>query len=590
MGGEPGRQRTTFWVLTVICGASRFLAKARSAWDWDETLFLLALGDYDVASHHPHPPGFPVFVGAARAVRAVFNAGDFESYQALSLLAGVLVFPAVFMLARELRLPFATSCVAGALLAFFPNVWFFGGTAFSDVPSIVLVTFSAALYFRSARDGEDRFTSGGRGAYFLATLLLALAVGIRPQNLLVGLAPGMLATFRRGWREGVLAMLLGAAIVGAAFGGAIHATGGYERYAPAVEHHADYIARIDSYRNPDRPALWRLLDRFFLKQYQSIPLSAVTSFFVIVSIAGAIRRRDERMLWNALTFAPFAVVAWLMLDRFSINRFSIGYAPMFAVFAADGIRRVSRAHPKIEGAIGAALAGAFAVWAGAALGPVRNEVSPPVRAVEHVRGLAPSTQVYAGYSMTPFLEYFAPDLRFVRVLDDRGLPVGDAGAGAVLVAEQTEKAPAPVVFSRPRGRLWKIARRHYFEVTIRPLDDGIRFAGDWQAPERSGTDESRWLGARGTMSLPARSGDTVLRLLFNVPSELIAQNPHVDVTLNGRLLERIDVRSEETSRDFEVVPAPAGARNEVTLSIDRTLEADGNVRGLRLRYVSWGPR
>ena len=31
-----------------------------------------------------------------------------------------------------------------------------------------------------------------------------------------------------------------------------------------------------------------------------------------------------------------------MLDRFSVSRFSIGYQPMFALFVADGIRRVAR--------------------------------------------------------------------------------------------------------------------------------------------------------------------------------------------------------------------------------------------------------
>src|SRR5207247_5181469 len=47
-------QRLIFWILTVLCGASRFLALARSMWDWDEALFCLGMREYDVTRHHPH--------------------------------------------------------------------------------------------------------------------------------------------------------------------------------------------------------------------------------------------------------------------------------------------------------------------------------------------------------------------------------------------------------------------------------------------------------------------------------------------------------------------------------------------------------
>ena len=134
------RQRLAFWALASICAATRFLAMARSLWDWDEALFCLGMRSYDVTSHHPHPPGFPVYIALGRIVRTVIPS-DFRALQAVNLVAGMLVFPAIFLLARELRFRFVTAAVAGALCAFFPNVWFFGGGAFSDIPSLVLVVF-----------------------------------------------------------------------------------------------------------------------------------------------------------------------------------------------------------------------------------------------------------------------------------------------------------------------------------------------------------------------------------------------------------------------------------------------------------------
>ena len=329
-----GWEKSIFWAVAIACGASRFLALSRSLWEWDEALFCLGMRDYDVASHHPHPPGFPVYIAAAKLAR-VFTNSDFHALQAVNILAGILLFPAMFMLARELRLRFTTSVIAAGLMAFFPNVWFFGGTGFSDVPSIVLVIYAVAFLFRGCRD---------MNAYFIGSFLLAMSVGIRPQNLLVGLFPVAISTWyraRESVRDVAFAAMICTGVVAVSYASAIHATGAIGPYINAIRVHGDYISRVDSFRSPDRPPLWRLISRFFIKQYGQPVLSIVTSLFVLASIIGAIRGRDRRMLYNLATFGPFAIAAWMMLDRYSVSRFSIGYAPMFAIFAADGIRRIA---------------------------------------------------------------------------------------------------------------------------------------------------------------------------------------------------------------------------------------------------------
>ncbi|HUP45979.1 MAG TPA: hypothetical protein VM779_10760 [Thermoanaerobaculia bacterium] len=570
-------QRTIFWAVALVCAVSRFASMARSAWDWDEALFLLAMRDYDVTSHHPHPPGFPVYIAMARLVRLVVDS-DFRALQSLNLIAGMFVFPALFLYARALGLRFETSVVAGVLFAFFPNVWFFGGTAFSDVVSIVLVLFAVVLLFRGAESRRD---------YLLGTILLALAIGIRPQNLLVGLFPGILATIRRPFRDVLVALTLGLVITGVAFGAAVYATGDLDSYLRVVREHSDYITRIDSFRNADRPPLWRIFDRFFFKQYQSPALSILISLLVLVSVIGAIRRRDRAMFYNFLTFAPFAITAWMMLDRFSISRFSIGYAPMFAVFAADGIRRLARDRWQREYLFGGALAAAFAVWAFPAFTDVRNRISPSVRAVEAARReIDPRTEtLFVGHSMVPFVEYFARELPFIRVIGVPAVPLTPAER-PFLLADLQKGEPEGLIFQRPRGRLWNIARRHYFEVVLQPLRNIARFRRGWYPPELEGVDEKRWMGASSLTILPPASGRRELRLLFHVPPPLVGAT--VTVTLNGQVIDRIQVDALEISRDYEVDPLPPDQPNRLELSIDRTIEENRQQRGLRLRFLSWG--
>lgn len=581
----PARERTIFWSVALVCAISRFAAMARSLWDWDEALFSLGMRSYDVTQHHPHPPGFPVYIGLGRIVRLVIHS-DFRALQAINLAAGILLFPAVFMLARELRLRFPTAAVAGALCAFFPNVWFFGGSAFSDIASIVLVIFAAAFLLRGCRSSE---------AYLIGALLLALAAGIRPQNLMIGAAPALIATWYRArvsWRDVVFAALIGVVVIVVAFGGAIAATGSFDGYLSAVRVHGDYISRIDSFRSPDRPPLWRLFDRFFIKQYDCTPLGIVISLFVAVSIVYAIRRRNRAMLVNFLIFGPFALSAWLMLDRFSISRFSIGYIPMFAIFAAAGIAHLARHRGAVEGLIGGAFALAFAVWAFPSFAVVRGSDSPTVQGVHAVGSLDPRRDdLFVGVAMHPFVQVLAPNRPYVKVLDERALPLSIGNRRPWLLAEiDMTKPSGGWFFRRPHDQLWSIARRHYFDVALEPVAKQAQFVSGWYQAERSETDEWRWMSGHSVTRLPAASGETVLRLEGTFPAELLPQKPNVTIVLNGDILDRFVPAAEHWQRDYHA-NQPRGAPSTLEIVVDRTYTPSNDARALafQLRFLAWGP-
>jgi hypothetical protein len=583
------RQRVVFWIVAAVCAATRFAALARSLWDWDEALFCLGMRSYDVTSHHPHPPGFPIYIAAAKIAR-VFTHDDFRALQSINLIAAILLFPAVFLLARELRMRFETSLVAGLLCAFLPNVWFFGGTAFSDVPSITLVVFAAAMLFRGCRDAN---------AYLVGAFLLALACGIRPQNILIGLVPGAVSTWyraRASFRDVIFAALIGSATVALAFGSAIHATGTWQQFMTAVRAHGDYIAHVDSWRAPGRPPLWRLFAPFFLQQYQFRPMTVVMSLFVIISAVGAIRQRDRAVLLAFLTFAPFAVLAWLMLDRFSINRFSIGYCPMFALLAADGIARAARHRARAELAIGVAVAAVFAIWTWPALETVRTEVSPPVQAMQAIQQKLDRRRdhLFVAFGMVPFMEYFHPHFPFQRVNDEHALPLSIASRRPWLVAEVDPDAQEGVTFRRERGRLWNITRRHYFAVSLEPLRALPVFGAGWYPPERAEEEEWRWMAGHSVTELPPVNGHAWLRLAFDVPDETLPQHPTITVMLNGTILDRFRATEAQNVREYGVDIAP-GSPNTLELDVDRTANParqhtgnDDRELGLVVRALSWG--
>src|SRR5207253_270242 len=124
-------------------------------------------------AHHPHPPGFPLYIAVGRVMR-LFIHDDFHALRAIELISSMFLFPAMFALARAMKFPFAIAVSAGVLLTFFPNVWFYGGTAFSDIFNLVLLLAALALLF------GDR--------YLLGTIVFALSLLVRPQNVLCAYA------------------------------------------------------------------------------------------------------------------------------------------------------------------------------------------------------------------------------------------------------------------------------------------------------------------------------------------------------------------------------------------------------------------
>lgn len=559
------RQRLIFWSVAALCALSRLAARAHSLWDWDEVLFCLGMRSFDVSLHHPHPPGFPIFIAMGRLVRLVVG-DDFRSLQTVSLLAGMLFFPAVFMFARELRLRFETALMAGALAAFLPNVWFYGGTAFSDVPSITLVTFASAFLLRGCRD---------RGAFYAGVLLLSLAMGMRPQNALVGAFPFLVAIRCRGWRDAILGTALGAFIVIGAFLGAAIATGSIDKYRETVRSHSRYIAEVDSFRRESRPPLWRLAAQFFGKQYSVPYMNFVMSLLALTSVALAIRARDRAMLYNALTFGPVAIAAWLFLDRYSVNRFSIGYCPMFAIFAADGVSRLARYKPRLEAAISAVLVGAFVLYTLPALAVVRREDAPSVRAMRAAKAnFNPQRdELFVAEDMVPFVDYFLPGVASSRVLDERAMLLEHrADREPYLVAEIFATSPAGFVYRRERGRLWNITRRHYFGAAYAKVERLPQFESGWYEPEGDG--QGRRLATQSAVLLPPTTAESWLRV------RLVADSPaEVSLVFNGRPLDAFTV-SGEMQREWHFEPAPNGAPNRLEITASRD-------RAVRVRFLSW---
>jgi hypothetical protein len=213
-------------LLAGVTALSRIPYRARLLPTWDAVQFVLALREYDVVKHQPHPPGYILYTALGRALQALTGDPEGSLVHLAVLASGVTVF-LTYRLAWQVS-GRATAVVAATSLAASPLFWFYGVVGLPYTTEAALVTAVACLAWPMAR-GRERFLVP-------SALAFAVAGGVR-QSILPLLFPLWLATawlgFRR-WRPiaGGVAVLL--VVTAAWLVPMVWLTGGPGTYAAAA--------------------------------------------------------------------------------------------------------------------------------------------------------------------------------------------------------------------------------------------------------------------------------------------------------------------------------------------------------------------
>jgi Protein of unknown function (DUF2723) len=235
---EARELRRVALVAAAAAVVTRVPFAARRLWDHDSVQFALGVEKYDLAAHHPHPPGYPLYIAVLK-VLARLGVDSLHGMVALSILAAVL--GAALIVPLTARLAWAAAGVAGgadvaggdrrglaagsvragalaaALYVFNPLLWFY-----DELPLVYAVEggMAVALAYAALRMAE------GRRHFLAACAAFALAGGVRPSTLVL-LLPLFLLGAWHAWRRGATAGTLAA-------GAALGATVGLAWLAPLL--------------------------------------------------------------------------------------------------------------------------------------------------------------------------------------------------------------------------------------------------------------------------------------------------------------------------------------------------------------------
>jgi len=161
--------------LAIVTLLSRWPYRARMLYNWDAVQFALALHEFDIAKHQPHPPGYLLYVGLGRLLNASLSDPTL-AYVALAMLFSAGSTFVLYGLARRLY-DRATAFVAASLLAVSPLFWFYGSVGLTYAGE----AFAASVV---ARFAYATLTGSVRPLYWGA-LALGLTGGMRQSVLLL---------------------------------------------------------------------------------------------------------------------------------------------------------------------------------------------------------------------------------------------------------------------------------------------------------------------------------------------------------------------------------------------------------------------
>jgi hypothetical protein len=287
--------------------------------DLDSINFALGIRDFDVSEHQPHPPGYPLYILAAKAVHGVVGP-EVRALSLLSVVAGSLVLLALFKLFSELDRdrpdsPYTT--LAALLAAVCPLFWVTAARPLSDMPGLAAALGVQVLILASRTPG----------ALAVAALCAAFAAGLRSQVvwLTLPLLVYKAARIRQVLGLNQLATLALAYLAGALlwFVPLILVSGGPEAYFNALLNQGteDLTGVKMLATTPTAGQLVTAFDYGFLAPWGPLAAGCVVVALAAAGVGATYRRSRPALVILVVAFGPY-----LLFDRFFQENITTRYA------------------------------------------------------------------------------------------------------------------------------------------------------------------------------------------------------------------------------------------------------------------------
>ena len=338
-------------VLVALVGLLFLLAHLRALpqtlEDVDSINFALGVESFDVASHRPHPPGYPVYVALTKASTAAIPLDDRDRRAAIGLaiwgvIAGTLAAIVLAAFWTAVGLPPTLASLAAIVGVASPLFWFTASRPLTDVIGVV-AAIAAQLFLIRGWQQLRMGTGHLPRPLIVGAAAAGLAIGLRSQSMWIN-GPFLLwcvvDLLRR--RTGRDATLIVAVTAGAALVWAIPLlwdSGGLDQYLRSLRSQGtqDVTGAQMFVVAPSWKAFTAAVRQTFMAPWLTRGLAQA---IVLIALVGAVRlawRQPRVFALVAVTFVPY-LAFHLAFQEVGMLRYSlpivIAVAGCFVIGAA----------------------------------------------------------------------------------------------------------------------------------------------------------------------------------------------------------------------------------------------------------------
>lgn len=314
------------WLLAGISLLACIAAAATYPTEWDSVQLLFGLDHFDVTQESPHPPGYWLYVAAARVVRFITPLSGTRSLELLAAIATATTVGLTTHLGRRVGGTWL-GLAAGAFVLTSPFTLFYGSMP-STYPFDALIAVALVLLALAARPRSWHAP--------VAAAVLGLGAGFRQTSLIV-LAPLVAWAAARSVRS------VGAAAGTAAAGAAgvlvwfvpmlVEQPGGWGRYRSYSRGYLHVLSSTSLFHGAPRHLVVRNvlegLGYTFVAVAVLLPLFGFALLFVVARRRSGPRPSREAVLLLALSVA--GPLSFALLVHFGKAGYVNGYLPGLVV-------------------------------------------------------------------------------------------------------------------------------------------------------------------------------------------------------------------------------------------------------------------
>lgn len=558
-------QRAIFLGAAIVVALLHLTSIPRTIWEYDESLFCMAVENYDPLNHFPPPPGYPIYIAVAKLAAPLFGYVPFRTLTGLSAFTAIAGFILLGFAFRKVT----GDTRAGALGAFLfytsPAMLLHATLPQSDSGALALLAASIWLCAKCLSDEKSGEVDTKWIAF--AALACAVTVGWRLQ-FAIAVVPlfGMTVLLLRSWRERFIAVQWFAIACAAWLIALIAATGNVEMFWKWMSGQAAYFAQHDADISRTGRSTAQIVLRFVSHPWGPKWLALPVLALAALGLFDAAKRRLRVALPVIAMSAVYFAFALAMMDPADGVRYALPALPGVAFLAALGIaflRRVTK-DLFVDWAVLALYAFGAYTYTGPLLRQRTQSDAPPFAAIKYLRSVAPRNAVILyDLPLKPHSQYLLRG--YTRLKVDEGLLRFGHRTDVPLyeLTDSATQAPDGKVFRwNTPDAYTKLTRGHYGAASVVPLPVTQRFLAleGISPPERTRTGSWRWIGARGVISLPDLGARSV-RLAFEVPLDYPLPSNRATISVDGGQSVTAEVvKGRKTVVDVALPPGRATLR------------------------------